>query len=254
MKTLISTLAAASLLLALPALADNDRRHNLRGGDSQLSGSAFERAYKKEKQRQREQYRGRGNNNHQGDNRQGDHRPKGRPDRDHGGKRWKPDGKPGHPGRDHAWGHDRDRDRDWDRDHHKRPYHGKPYYAKHGDWKRHYKRKYRHKHGRHCGHRHHWRPAHYHYGYRWRHLPQNFIRISVGGLGFFYSDGIFYRPYQGAYVVAQPPVGAIVTSLPGTAVSVVFGGRNYYVAYDTYYLWDEYRRGYRIVDNPGIYY
>lgn len=246
MKTLITTLATAGLLLAGPgpALAD-----------SSPAGSAFERAYQKEKRQQREQHRGRGHhkrqdNNHQGNNRQDRHRPKHRPDRDRdwdrdrGGKRWKRDDRRDHPGRGHAWGHGKGKERG----HHKGPYYGKPYYAKHGDRRYYKKRKHYRKH------RHHWRPSHYHYGYRWRHLPRNFVRISFGGLGLFYSDGIFYRPHQGAYVVARPPIGAIVTSLPGTAVSVVFGGRNYYVAYDTYYLWDDYRRGYRIVDNPGVYY
>lgn len=239
MKTLITTLATAGLLLVGPGLAL---------ADNSPAGSAFERAYQKEKHQQREQHRGRGNDKRQNNNRQGDHRPKNRKDRDwdrnRGGKHWKRDDRRDHPGRGHAWGHGKGKDRD----HHKRPHYGKPYYAKHGD-RGHYKKR---KHYR--KHRHHWRPSHYHYGYRWRHLPQNFIRISFGGIGFFYSDGIFYRPHQGAYVVAQPPIGAIVTSLPGTAVSVVFGGRNYYVAYDTYYLWDGHRRGYRIVDNPGIYY
>ncbi|WP_226647103.1 DUF6515 family protein [Microbulbifer variabilis] len=105
----------------------------------------------------------------------------------------------------------------------------------------------------HHGHRPHWRPAHYGYGYRWRHLPHNFVNISLGAAGFYYSDGIFYRPASQGYVVTRPPHGAIVHSLPASALTVVFGGYNYYVAYDTYYLWDNLQRGYRVVPNPGLF-
>ncbi|WP_444920806.1 DUF6515 family protein [Microbulbifer sp. CnH-101-G] len=105
----------------------------------------------------------------------------------------------------------------------------------------------------HRGHRPHWRPAHYGYGYRWRHLPHNFVSVSIGAAGFYYSDGIFYRPASHGYVVTRPPHGAIVHSLPASALTVVLGGYNYYVAYDTYYQWDDLRRGYRVVPNPGLF-
>ncbi|WP_299582201.1 DUF6515 family protein [uncultured Microbulbifer sp.] len=104
----------------------------------------------------------------------------------------------------------------------------------------------------HRGHRPHWRPAHYGYGYRWRHLPQNIVSVSIGAAGFYYSEGIFYRPASHGYVVTRPPHGAIVHSLPASALTVVVGGYNYYVAYDTYYQWDQARRGYRVVPNPGL--
>ncbi|WP_444929396.1 DUF6515 family protein [Microbulbifer sp. SSSA002] len=102
------------------------------------------------------------------------------------------------------------------------------------------------------GHRPHHRPSHYGYGYRWRHLPRNFVSISIGAAGFYYSDGIFYRPASSGYVVAQAPKGAIVHSLPASALTVAVGGHNYYVAYDTYYLWDQRHRGYRVVPRPGV--
>ncbi|WP_444908549.1 DUF6515 family protein [Microbulbifer sp. TRSA005] len=105
----------------------------------------------------------------------------------------------------------------------------------------------------HHGHRPRWRPAHYGYGYSWRHLPQNFVSISIGATGFYYSEGIFYRPASHGYVVTRPPHGAIVHSLPASALTVVVGGYNYYVAYDTYYRWDDRRRGYRVVPNPGLF-
>lgn len=240
MKKLVTAITTVSLLaIAAPALAE--RTH-------QASGSAFDDAYRKEHRRQRQNQ----DNNHQGRDRGDRYQSRGKYDRDKGHDKGKGHGhKYGHSNgnghkKAHGKGHDRydrrDRYHDRDRDHRRS-------YA-HYDKKRHYK-KHHYKHYKRGHHR--WRPAHYHYGYRARHLPTNFIRISFGGLGFFYSDGIFYRPHDHGYVVAQPPIGAVVHSLPGTAVSLVFGGRNYYVAYDTYYLWDGPRRGYRIVANPGFY-
>ncbi|MFC6634193.1 DUF6515 family protein [Microbulbifer taiwanensis] len=253
MKQIITAIAAAGLLLVTgPVLADD--RHSYRGKqDSDITGSAFRKAYNRERNRNREDGRDRG----------GKHRPDHRGDRKHHKGR----DRDHHKGRDKQ--HGRDRDHRGDRDRHHKRKHG---YDK--GYKRGYKQGYRkgHKHGHNWGHRrphhkphwpryrpgyrHHkprWRPAHYGYGYRWRHLPRNFVRISVGALGFYYSDGIFYRPHSHGYVVAQPPVGAIVHSLPGSAVTVVFGGLNYYVAYDTYYLWDGPISGYRVVANPGFY-
>ncbi|WP_299594637.1 DUF6515 family protein [uncultured Microbulbifer sp.] len=104
----------------------------------------------------------------------------------------------------------------------------------------------------HRPHKHRWRPKHYGYGYRWKRLPKSYISLTFGGLGYYFSDGVFYRPNGAGYVVAQAPVGAFVRTLPGTAMSVSFNGLNYFVAYDTYYRWDHRRNGYLVVHNPGF--
>lgn len=242
MKRLFTAIAAAGLLLAGPALADRAGH----SGKNQLAGSALEKAYSKHREARRDDWRG--------DDRRkriSRHRP-ARGDRDH---------RRGRDGR-RDWDKDRGRDRGRDHKKHRRKHHGRGHDRRgrsYGDrYKHRYKRKYRH-HGRgHYGkrhrrhHRHHWRPDRFRYGYRWRRLPGSFVRISFGGLGFFYNDGIFYRPRDRGYVVTRAPIGAVVHSLPGTAVSVIFGGHSYYVAYDTYYRWDSTRRGYRVVANPGF--
>lgn len=231
MYKLITAVATASLLLAGPAFADRAGH-----GKNQLSGSALEQAYNKHRDARRDGWRG--------DDRKKrvvGHRPARN---DHNGHR------------DRGRGHDRDRGnrgrghngrgRDHDRGRSHRDKYKHRYTYKHRD-RGHRGKRYR------KYHRHHWRPDRFRYGYRWRHLPRNFVRISFGNLGLFYNDGVFYRPHSHGYVVARAPIGAVVHSLPGTAISVVFGGHNYYVAYDTYYLWDTTRRGYRVVANPGFY-
>ena len=251
MNKLITAIAAASMLFAGPALADRAGHHK-----SQAVGSAFEKARSEHEREVRSEH-------WRGDNKrkefQGSHRP-ARYDRDENRGHDRGRGHRGHnQDRDHQ-GHDRDRDHRGYREHDKHGYrhdykHGYRH-SGHGGHDRPHYGKYKHgyhgkRHERY--HRHYWRPSHYHYGYRWRHLPRNFVRISFGGLGLFYSDGIFYQPHDYGYVVARAPLGAVVHSLPGSAISVVFGGLNYYVAYDTYYLWDGPSRGYRVVANPGFY-
>ncbi|WP_308364109.1 MULTISPECIES: DUF6515 family protein [unclassified Microbulbifer] len=240
LSKLATVAAIAGLLLAGPALAaDRDDRFGHKGPERKLSHAAGP-AYRENRGHDRGRgHHDRGRGHHDKGRRHHDkdrrHHDKDRRHHDKDRRHHDKDRRHHDKGRRH---HDRDwgrRDRDWghrDRRHH------------YGD-RHHYKHGYRH--------RHHWRPRHYGYGYRWNRLPRNFVRISFGGLGFYYSDGIFYRPHQHGYVVAQPPVGAIVYSLPASAVTLAFGGHNYYVAYDTYYLWDGRHRGYRVVRNPGFY-
>lgn len=266
MKKLITAFAAASMLLAGPALADRAGHQR-----NQATGSAFDKAYsKQQRESHREKWRGADKkkefkSSHRPARQDRDHRDRDR--REHrGGKHDKRDhnnaNKKGYKnGHRDSRKHDKRDYRRGYKDGYKRSGHkGGHKYSGHGGHGRPHYNKYKHKpaygyHGkRHKRyHKHYWRPSHYHYGYRWRQLPRNFVRISFGGLGLFYSDGVFYRPHDYGYVVAPAPVGAIIHSLPGSAFSVVFGGRNYYVAYDTYYLWDGPSRGYRVVANPGFY-
>ncbi|WP_237059270.1 DUF6515 family protein [Microbulbifer sediminum] len=243
MKKLITVIATTSLLLAGPALADREGRSGFRGyqKDSQLSGSAFDSAMRKHRRAEREEHReGRRDHKRKRHDRgdyDGDRRGRDRGDYDGDRYRHKKTGRghDDHRGRGH--------DKHWNK--HQRKHwkkHQRRHWAKHDYDRRHYRK-----------HRHHWRPSRYSYGYRWRHLPSNFVRISLGGIGFFYSDGIFYRRHDHGYVVARPPIGAVVYSLPGAAVSLSFGGLDYYVAYDTFYRWDHRHRGYRVVENPGFY-
>ncbi|WP_323845820.1 DUF6515 family protein [Microbulbifer magnicolonia] len=266
MKQIITAIATASvLLLAGPALADG-RDHYRGKQDSDISGSAFRKAYNKERAQARDDRHDRGGSHrppkrqdHHGNGRGNGH-DKGRGNghdkgRGNGHDKGRGNGHDrGHYDRDHHKGRDRDHHKGRDRDHHKGRDHDYRKWTGHDHYKRrhHKPRRPYYRPGYHA-HKPRWRPAHYHYGYRWRHLPRSFVSISVGTLGFFYSDGIFYRPAAQGYVVAAPPVGAIVHSLPGTAVTVVLGGLDYYVAYDTYYLWDGPRGGYRVVANPGFF-
>ena len=74
------------------------------------------------------------------------------------------------------------------------------------------------------------------------------MALSVGGLGFYYSSGTFYRPFRHDYLVVPAPVGAVVYSLPPYYRTVYVGPRRYYYANSAWYWWDAPRRAYVVVD------
>ncbi|WP_105102350.1 DUF6515 family protein [Microbulbifer pacificus] len=227
MKTLISAFAAASLLLcAAPALADRDDRHHSNDHSRKFAQQARERGDRQQKRhedRRRDRYEDKRDDRR--DDKRGDRGNHHKDKDDH--KFVKYVGYDSRYDKNRHGGHDH-RDRGHGHGHHKphRPVH--------------------------LPHKHRYRPAHYGYGYRWTRLPRTYVSLTFGGLGYYFSEGIFYRPYGAGYVVAQAPVGAFVQALPGTAVSVSFNGLSYFVAYDTYYRWDNHRRGYLVVANPGF--
>ena len=96
------------------------------------------------------------------------------------------------------------------------------------------------------------RPLPYYHrpGYVVHTLPRLAITLTVGGLLFYYADGIYYRHATSGFIVAVPPAGLIVTTLPVGYTVFVLGGMTYYYYADVYYVWDSYRGGYRVVEAP----
>ena len=52
-----------------------------------------------------------------------------------------------------------------------------------------------------------WGDHPHYYGYRIHSLPPHWRRITHWGIDYYYYNGIYYRPYGGAYVVCRPPFG-----------------------------------------------
>ena len=53
----------------------------------------------------------------------------------------------------------------------------------------------------------------HYFGYRLNTLPRGYRTIRVGGLDYYYYDGIYYRPYLlGGYYVVRPPRGTAIAS------------------------------------------
>jgi len=83
-----------------------------------------------------------------------------------------------------------------------------------------------------------------------RDLPGHFNRLFIGGLEFFYWEGMFYRTAAGHYVVVPAPVGAVVTTIPPVAPPVVVDGVPYYSINGATYMQTTY--GYQVVPPPNV--
>lgn len=95
------------------------------------------------------------------------------------------------------------------------------------------------------------RVSHARIGQRVSIIPQGHQLIRVGSQNLRYYNGSFYRPNaQGGFIVVSAPLGAHVSSLPRGAISFRRGGRQYHYVNFTYYLWDQNRRDYVVVEEP----
>ena len=72
-------------------------------------------------------------------------------------------------------------------------------------------------------------------GYSIQVAPAGAFSVSIGGLGWYFHSGVWYRPVGHRYVVAVPPVGVIVPYLPVGAVTIWVGAASYYYANGVYY-------------------
>jgi hypothetical protein len=85
----------------------------------------------------------------------------------------------------------------------------------------------------------------------------HFERVPVGARAFefhgehyWWHDGVWYRPFGGAYVVVGAPIGLYVPLLPAVATAVILGGVTYYYANETYYLYHPEMQQYEVVAPP----
>lgn len=91
---------------------------------------------------------------------------------------------------------------------------------------------------------------HPHFGLHVPFLPEICFSLMVGGLMYYYYDGLYYRRFDRDYVVVEPPAGAIVRVVPGDFKSVVINGVTYYTDNGMYYIYTP--QGYQIVPAPVV--
>src|SRR5215472_2651997 len=84
-----------------------------------------------------------------------------------------------------------------------------------------------------------------------RGLPGRPYVFDRPGGRFYYSGGVWYRPYGPSFVVVGAPIGLFVPVLPPFYTTMWIGGVPYYYANDTYYVWSQGQNGYEVVDPPG---
>jgi hypothetical protein len=74
------------------------------------------------------------------------------------------------------------------------------------------------------------------------------VQLYVGGLPFYYDDGIYYQQMGDDYQAVYPPVGANLTGLPDGAIEIDAGNITYYYAGGAFYV--QQGSGYVIVATP----
>ena len=87
-------------------------------------------------------------------------------------------------------------------------------------------------------------------GYVVHQLPPRHRVVHHHGHRYYYGGGAWYRPYDGRYVVVDPPVGLVVSFLPQFSTTLHVGGVPYYRAGPVYYVWNPRARGYVVTDRP----
>lgn len=89
---------------------------------------------------------------------------------------------------------------------------------------------------------------HPHFGLHVSFIPDGFVTVAVGGIRCYYYDGLYYNRIGGEYVIINPPIGAVVRSIPPDYRPVVIDRVTYYVDSDTYYVYTPH--GYQVVPAP----
>jgi hypothetical protein len=79
-------------------------------------------------------------------------------------------------------------------------------------------------------------------------MPPHAVVVAYGGLRFYFSAGVWYRPEGPRFVVIAPPVGVYVPVLPPYYSTVYVRGVPYYYANDVYYAPSG--QGYVVVNPP----
>jgi hypothetical protein len=107
-------------------------------------------------------------------------------------------------------------------------------------------------------------PGHHHddHFYRWHDhpqwglhihfLPEGYHTYWVGGVKYYYYDGLYYTYVGGDYVLVAPPVGAYVEVIPQDFHPVIINGVTYYTDNGIYYIWTHHH-GYQVVAAPVVY-
>ena len=81
-------------------------------------------------------------------------------------------------------------------------------------------------------------------------VPPGYRQYYWAGTPYYHYGNRWYRPYGSSYLIVSAPFGLFVPYLPGYYSTFWYGGTRYYMADDTYYLYDPIRRGYTVTRSP----
>ncbi len=79
-----------------------------------------------------------------------------------------------------------------------------------------------------------WAHTPHYYGYRVRALPPRYRRMRYWGIDYFFYDNIYYRSWNGVYVVCRPPFGVTIAATLSDLSLVPLSFAYYSNVYRTY--------------------
>jgi len=82
-------------------------------------------------------------------------------------------------------------------------------------------------------------------------LPAGYVQVSVGGTGYYYYDGVYFRPVaslSSGFEVVAPPTGVVVPKVPTGAELVTVVDNAYYYAGGAFYM--QQPSGFAVVPAP----
>lgn len=87
------------------------------------------------------------------------------------------------------------------------------------------------------------------YGHYVRSLPHDYHTVYRHRTPYYFSGGVWYRPYGSYFTVIAPPIGLVIPILPPFYTTLWVGGIPYYYANETYYTYYP-SGGYVVTDPP----
>ncbi|MCI2107293.1 MAG: DUF6515 family protein [Bacteroidales bacterium] len=94
-----------------------------------------------------------------------------------------------------------------------------------------------------------WRHEPHYYGYRVDYLPPRYRRVRYWGIDYYCYDGIYYRPYNGIYIVCRPPFG--ITIAADIIADAVFAPIHFAYYYDSYRTFRAIDANNRVIDEQN---
>ena len=85
-------------------------------------------------------------------------------------------------------------------------------------------------------------------GQQFGRIPGSYISLQFGGNPFYYSGGLYYRPYGSYFSIVAPPFGIHVNVLPRNYWPLRMSGSPYFYANGTFYR--QTNRDYEVVQAP----
>jgi hypothetical protein len=80
-------------------------------------------------------------------------------------------------------------------------------------------------------------------------LPGQCMQTSVGAVGYYYYDGVYFQPTTtSSYVVVAPPLGAVVPELPEGAEPIIIDSTTWYYGAGAFYV--QQQNGFAVVAAP----